>query len=811
MKKLLLLLVPVLLLSFSKVCGQQYTQTVRGNVKDADGKFALPGASVSLVANLKVINVMTDDAGKFRFDNIPVGRFNLQVSYIGYEDKFLNNMEVSSGKEVVLELELRESVTQMNDIIVKARKNKGEVSNDMSLISARQVTVDETQRYAGSFNDPARMVSSFAGVTANPEGNNDIVVRGNSPKYIQWRLEGLEIPNPNHFGNVGSTGGPISALNSNMLANSDFYTGAFSPEYGDVLSGVFDVKFRNGNNEKREYTFGFGALGIEATLEGPFKKGYNGSYLINYRYSSLALIDNLGLVDFGGVPKYQDAAFKINLPSRKLGALTLFGMAGKSRITEITNYTEQEYISDSERFDYEADNTFWLNNHLYTLGLNHTLPLSKRTFIQTTIGFSGNGINEREEVSYKGQILDERAVTLRDSSTAAFMDYDSKLFDQTLNAGIRLSSKWNSKLKLEAGTKYILKMNDYQTSYAQTGSTALYKAIDLNKNLGAYRSFIASQYRLNQRTTFVAGVHHFYVPFTGESSLEPRASARLSISNNSVISLGYGKHSRMEHISTYFARVKDENGQISEPNRKLGLLKADHFVVGYEKRFTTNFMGKMELYYQKLNNLPVDANGSYYSTINETEGFYDIALVNKGTGKNYGLELTLERFFANNYYYLLSGSVYQSKYKALDGVERNSAYNGNYSFNFLLGKEFVHLGRKKNKTLGLNAKLFYVGARKIIPLLRDEQGRLNVDELNGKYYDTSKAYEYDLDDVFQLNASASLKINKSRTAHEFMVDIINANNTQARLYEYYDSSASGKIGYGEPLSILPNIIYRVHF
>lgn len=320
MKKLLLLLLLAGIALQSHA--QNLTQTLRGNITDIDGKFPLIGANVVILGSNPILGTTADVDGNFRFDQVPLGRVNLKLTYVGYEEKIIPNITLTSGKEVVLELAMQESLTEMQAVVVKATKNKGDLNNDMSLISARSVTVDETQRYAGSFNDPARMVSSFAGVTANPEGNNDIVVRGNSPKYVQWRLEGVEIPNPNHFGAIGGTGGPISALNSNLLANSDFYTGAFSPEYGDVLSGVFDVKFRSGNNEKREYTFGIGALGIDATLEGPFKKGYAGSYLINYRYSSLALLDGVGLVDFGGVPKYQDAAFKINLPTKKLGAFS---------------------------------------------------------------------------------------------------------------------------------------------------------------------------------------------------------------------------------------------------------------------------------------------------------------------------------------------------------------------------------------------------------------------------------------------------------------------------------------------------------
>ncbi|WP_341225945.1 TonB-dependent receptor [uncultured Arcticibacterium sp.] len=812
MKKLSLITALLLACIAFQTNAQILTQTLRGNITDIDGKFPLIGANVTILGTNPIAGTTVDVDGNFRFDQVPLGRVNLKLTYVGYEEKIIPNITLTSGKEVVLELAMQESLTQMDAVVVKATKNKGDLNNDMSLISARSVTVDETQRYAGSFNDPARMVSSFAGVTANPEGNNDIVVRGNSPKYVQWRLEGVEIPNPNHFGALGGTGGPISALNSNLLANSDFYTGAFSPEYGDVLSGVFDVKFRSGNNEKREYTFGIGALGIDATLEGPFKKGYAGSYLINYRYSSLALLDGAGLVDFGGVPKYQDAAFKINLPTKKLGAFSLFGMGGLSSITEDYTYDYDEYFSESLLFDGTANGTYDNKNNLFTAGLNHVLPFNNNTFLETTMAYSGSGIEETDYESSTGQLFDLDGSFLRDTTSNQYTDYNSKLNNHSVRIGVKVNTKINAKHKIEAGTKYIYTTNNYQTQYSKDETKALFTAIDFNKSISTYRSYVAWKYRLNKNITFVSGMHNFYVPLTNETSLEPRLSMKWQLPNGAALNAGFGKHSTMEHISNYYAKVENENGQITEPNKNLKLLKANHFVLAYEKKFTQNLMGKLEVYYQDLYDLPVENDpSSYYATINETEGFRDKALVNAGTGKNYGVELTIERFFVNNFYYMFTASVYNSKYKSLENIERNTRFNGNYAFNALVGKEFVQLGKKHNKTLALNAKFFYVGARKIIPLLRDEAGNLNVDRINDNYYDFTKAYQKGLDDVFQINASVSLKINKLKTTHEFAIDVMNVNNTQAKLYEYYDSDEPNNIGYGAPLSLLPNVIYRVYF
>lgn len=791
---------------------QNLHQTLRGKIIDIDGQFELVGATVTIRNNGFIKHTTAAADGSFRFDRVPLGRAEVKVSFIGYEDKHISNIELTAGKEVVLQIAMQEAVKNLNEIIIKAQKVKGEVENEMALISARQVTVDETQRYAGSFNDPARMVSGFAGVTGGLEGNNDIVVRGNSPKYIQWRLEGVEMPNPNHFGDVGGTGGPISALNSNILANSDFFTGAFAPEYGNVLSGAFDVKFRKGNDEKREYTFGLGALGIEATAEGPIKKMKGASYLFNYRYSSLALLDNLGVVDFGGVPKYQDAALKIVLPSQKLGAFTIFGMGGISAISETNIDSLDKNLAKNQLLKYQKYSDFKLKNNLYILGVNHLFSFSNNVFLQSGLSVSGSSINETEYHWLQGKVIQQGGEYLRDSLQAKYINYLGKYANTSTIAHLKLNYKISNKHKIEVGAKYTSFANNYLNLNFKESRQRTETDIDFDKSLAMVRNFASWKYRINENVTLVSGFHNVYLPFTDENSFEPRLSLRFQKADKPAYSIAYGRHSSMEQISNYFVGSNTANQVTAQPNKNLALLKADHLVVGYEKHLGENHLLKFETYYQRLFDLPVENDpSSYYATINEVSGFKNIDLLSSGSGKNYGIELSFERFFSHNFYYLATASLYQSKYTAADGKERNTTYNNNYAFNFLVGREFTQKGKKQNKTYGLNLKLFYVGPRKMIPLLRDAQGNLAVDTEKQNFFDYSKAYKYGLDPVFQSNISASLKINRAGLTHELAVDIINANNTQARISEYYDEREKSKINYVRPLALIPNLVYRVKF
>jgi len=463
-----LLLLLVLPFAFS----QRLTQTVRGKIIDADSQLPLIGASALILGTNPIIGTITDVNGVFRLANVPVGRITLQLSSVGYEKKTIPNIVVNSGKEVFLNLGMQESIFKMQDLVITAYENKGQALDEMSLVSARSISAEETSRYAGGVNDPSRIVSSFAGVATAQDGGNNIIVRGNSPKYIQWRLEGVQISNPNHFADQNSAGGSISALNNNLLATSDFYTGAFSPEYGDVLSGVYDIKLRAGNNEKFESTFGFGLLGTDFTVEGPFKKGYGGSYLVNYRYSTAGIAGDLGLVDLGGIPNFQDAAFKVLLPTKKAGIFSIFGLSGLSDFLfkDVTPELWDTPGDGSMRADISED--FQKESYLLTTGINHTINIAENSYLKSSLSYSSDGITDEVFESKTIDILDSNGDILRDSVSSRALNFNSRLRNSTYQGALTFHSKLNAKSKIQVGTKYSLFAFEFDQSRLQgNGST----------------------------------------------------------------------------------------------------------------------------------------------------------------------------------------------------------------------------------------------------------------------------------------------------------------------------------------------------
>jgi hypothetical protein len=774
---LIILIILTLLPSRVKAQEKLY-QTVKGKVIDEDSNGPVVGANVYIPGDELILGSSTDASGEFKIENVPVGRINLIISSIGYEERLLNNIMVGSAKEVVITITLRESLIQLQDVIITDKSHPSETNNEMVQVSGKTFSVEETKRYAGTINDPARAVTAFAGVQGDPEGSNHIVVRGNSPNTVQWRMEGIEIPNPNHFSEEGSSGGAINILNSTILANSDFYTGAFSAEYGNVLGSVFDMQMRKGNREKREYSVGVGVLGTDITMEGPFSNNGQSSYLINYRYSTLAILDNLGLVDFGGVPKYQDLSFKLHLPTEKAGIFTLFGIGGYSHIREEVEEDDTEEIIAKDNF----------TSSMGTVNLGHLLFVSENSSFDSYLGISYNG---------SGYHLEEKN-DLNDFEET----FDDALGKISYRLGTTFNTKVNTRNTLRTGVNYQLFSFDFEQAYLNSENIWEINLADQG-NAGLFRSFITWKHRINDKLTLVSGINYQKLSLNNEHVVEPRFSAKYQIDKRQSFFGGLGWHSQMSPLPVYYASI---NGNPSfRPNMNLEFMKARHYVAGYDRILNNNLFFKVELYYQDLYDVPVENDSeSSFSLLNSVSGFTDKELINEGTGTNYGIELTLERYFSKQYYFLVSGSVYNSRYTALDGMERNTKFNGKHAFNILFGKEY-YLKGNSNRIISLNSRFTLAGGYWYTPLLLEE----SMEKGEG-VYDEVRQNSIRGDEFIRLDLSASYSWNRPKTRQEIKLEVQNLSNHQARTMEYYnDLTQEQEFSY--QLSLFPVILYTIEF
>lgn len=768
--------------------GQDLDQTIRGVVKDAQSKSTLPGATIVLLNTSPPRGVASDLDGKFRLDNVPVGRQGLHISYIGYSPVILENIQVTSAKEIVLNIELMESVVTTKEVVITAEESKAQPLNKMASVSTRTLSIDETNRYAGTLLDPSRMAANFAGVAAAGDQRNDIIIRGNSPLGLLWRMEGINIPNPNHFGSLGTTGGPVSMLNSNTLANSDFLTGAFPAEYGNAIAGAFDLKMRNGNNEKREYTGQMGFNGLELGAEGPFSKKKSGSYMVNYRYSTLEIFDALN-ISFGvaAVPQYQDVTFKLDFPGLKYGRFSVFGIGGVSYI----EFLESERDTTEWSFDLAGTDTRF-GSDMGVVGLNHLYFIDKNTRISTSLAVSGT----QNKIS-------QDSISLVNASKHP--TYGNKSSEGKYSAHVKLSRKMNAKNDFSLGLITDVINTTYKDSVIDAGSFRRLTNTDDRSSL--VQAYVQWQHRFSDRVTLNSGLHQQEFMLNNAWAVEPRLGLRAQTGEKSTISFGTGLHSQLQPMSIYFYETQLPNLSYQKSNSNLDFSKSYHLVAGYDYLFNQNFRFKFETYYQHLFSIPVEASTSYYSLLNAGAdfGIQNVdSLGNKGKGRNYGIEFTLEKFFSNHYYFLVTTSLYQSKYTGSDGIEHNTAFNGNFVANGLTGYEIL-LGKNDQHVLDINFKITWAGGKRFIPI--DETASMLA---KATVLDETQIYEERFGDYFRWDTRISFKKNGRKVSQQWAMDIQNLTNHRNIFQKTFDP-VSNVIREEYQLGFFPIFLYRILF
>jgi hypothetical protein len=789
----------LLLLMCNIMTAQDFTQTIRGTVIDKTTGLPIPGANVIILDSNPLIGTATVTDGKFRLEKVKIGRIDIKVSFIGYDDVILSNISLSTGKEMVLTVEMEEGTTSVNEVVVSAALEKTLPINKMASISARSFTVEETEQYAGARGDVGRMASNYAGVVGNNDARNDIVIRGNTPSGLLWRLEGVDIPNPNHFAAFGTTGGPISMLKNGMLSNSDFLTSAFPAEYGNALAGVFDLRLRNGNNEHHEFMGQFGFNGLEASAEGPISKKNESSYIIDYSYSSLALFNKFN-IQFGtgnAIPEYQDMSFKINFPKTKLGHFSIFGLGGISSI----GLLDSKKDTTKHKIDFYGSEGWDISNFSTTgvIGLSNTFTINSSTYTKITLA-----------ATYHDFIVQKDSVV---PASLATVPYERSNFDENnYIASFVVSKKLNVHHDYKAGISmtwffydlidslYYGSTNKFRNEVQYVGSTIL------------LQPFIQWQYKIFDNLILSPGIHYQYLIYNKSSSLEPRIGLKWYFSPSHSLSIGFGMHSQMVPITAFYKQVQLSDGSYQRTNDQLGFLHSNHFVIGYDWNMSKFMRLKTELYYQKITHVPVGISSySDFSVLNLGANFElwsPDTLRSIGTGDNYGLELTLEHFIHNNLYFLFTTSLYESKYKGSDGVERNTVFNGNYSLNLLAGKEFIFKlkqGKKRQKSIDVNLKSTFAGGQRYTPIDVEESILRQT-----KVYDNNQAFAKQFPPYSRTDLKVSYKMNGRKYTVEWALDIVNIFD-QKNVYTQYFNRKTGQVYYTYQLGRIIMPMYKITF
>ena len=751
---------------------ESLSQTIKGKVIDSETKQPISNATIYL--NEKN-TVLTNQQGEFKILDLSIARYTLKISCVGYESAIFSEILVSSGKETELNIALNESFSKLDEVVVKAQKEYGSPINDMATISVRSFSVEQAKRYAAAWGDPGRMALSFAGTSNVNDETNEIVIRGNSPKGLLWKIDGVEVPSPNHFSSEGASGGGISAISTNVLSNSDFYTGAFPAEYGNASSGVFDIKLRKGNSERRESSIQLGFQGIEASTEGPFSKNNKSSYLFNYRYSTLKLIESFGLnVVPTATPNFQDLIFKLFFPFSKT-TISLWGLGALS---------SSDYKANPTVLQIEKSN-------FYSSGLNIVHRLNEKSYFESIMSFSGN----------------ENINSLESKTNTHFIQ-----IAQNKYSTIRLSNQYNNKINnfhsLRLGIIYsnlnysiVNKFQDDQIKYLKQ---------DGNGSTNSFQAYLQWKYRISPSVTLNTGIHSMILTLNNKYSIEPRLGGKWQIDNKSSINWGFGLHSRLESISTYMFNKSDTvTKKTIQPNRNLEIPRSAHYVIGYEFRPENTWRILSEIYFQKHYKIGVgysltNKEISTYSTLNEIDAFNTIELVSKGTGENYGIELTIEKFLTKGFYFLSTTSLFNGTYTTLDRQKRTARFNNNYVQNILAGKEWK-IGKKRMNLLGLSLRTTWAGGVRIVPINFDQSiyNQIEILDYSGIYN------KEQLSSFFRTDIRISFIKNKSKTTSTFSLDLNNVTNHSNPKSKYF--AIPNALIEVNQLGLIPVFNYKLEF
>lgn len=770
---------------------QTLSQTVKGTVVDKQSQSPLPGAIVQVLGSQPLLGAACGSEGEFRINNVPLGRWQIKIQYLGYKEKIVT-IVLNAGKESVLTVELEENVVQAEEVTVTAEEDKTKTNNKMSTVSARVFSAEEAARYAGSRNDPARMAANFAGVSGTNDSRNDIIIRGNSPSGILWRLNGLDIPNPNHFGNAGSTGGPISILNNNTLDNSDFMTGAFAADYGNATSGVFDLRMRKGNADKHEFLAQIGFNGFELGAEGPFKKGKNASFMINYRYSTLSVFKALN-IDFGtgaAVPQYQDLTFKMDFATRKAGKFSWWGIGGLSYVALL----ESDKKAGQDLYGFSARDTYFRSN-VGASGFSHTYLFKNNAYIRTNLGISANvNLIQADRI---------------DSSFHTPKNLKPEYRQDTRNIKYSINSTYNKKFNSRDFFNTGFYFDVMQTLFVDSndfffGNNTFVTLRNYSGTTALVRAFAQWQHRFNDKLMITGGLNNQFLLLNKSEALEPRLGLRYNITTKQSLSFGAGLHSQMQPMYLYFA--SDTAGGLSaETNRQLDFTRAAHAVIAYDRTLGNNFRIKSEIYYQYIYRAPVRDQPGYFSALNLGADFTSpnvSHLVSRGTGHNYGLELTLEKFYSKGYYVLFTSSFFESKYRGSDQVLRNTAFNGNYVMNLLGGKE-IKIGERH--TLSLDLRGTYSGGKRYTEI--DLAASIAAKQ---EILKTNQAYAMQYSPYFRIDVKPGYRYNSKHLTHEFSIDIQNITRHLNVFQQTYDiTNQTIKTDYQLRFFVIPQ--YRILF
>lgn len=756
---------------------QNLTQTIRGTVLDKVTRQPLAGVTLMVLKSDPLLGAVSDEQGHWNISGVPVGRQQILASFVGYQTFTTEAFIVSSTKSPEINVEMEEGVV-LENVEVVARGHANVALNPLATVSARSFSVEETERIAAGVNDMGRMALSFPGVQqGGDDTENDIIIRGNSSMGMLWRLEGLDIPNPNHFARPGTSGGGITVFSAQLLSRSDFFTGGMPAEYGNALSGAFDIHFKKGNMSDREHRVKIGLLGLDFATEGPLKKERS-SYVINYRYSTLGLLNKLGfhLVGERVSNDFQDLSFNLAFNSKdQRKKWTLFSLNGLS----LEHYTPVEPPVSREPgiADHWEDRE--QGSNLGVLGGTFTYLINNRTYLRGAMALMASDIFRRYDT-----------LSL---SNDRYRYNTQQYLDQRISTSWFLVSEPNSNWTHKAGIiGHLINFNFFKETaprFTIGDITQDLRVVNVNGKGGTIQTQAYAQTVFKPSTTWQiqGGLHALWLGLNGTASLDPRFSVQHILSPRQTLALAIGRHHQILPLSAYYVELADTlpNGSITRTqiNQDLPQLYSDHIILSHQVNFPGQLRLVTELYGQSLGNVPVYPDGSEdYWMLNDQSGFPERKVVAAGKGRNYGIDMALEKSFANQMYFLLTGSLFSSTYHTGGGVYHPSRFGSKWTSSLTLGRE---LSWRKGRAFQFGGRLLYNGGFRYTPF--DPV----LSAQRGTYVPLANAWwEGQVDPYWRIDARLAYRYNAPKLSGSISLDIQNLTSRKNISSVGYDAASN---------------------
>ncbi len=771
-------LVVGLFIAFSWGWAQNVVSTIQGKVVDSQTQAPIGGVFISVYVHDSLFrSALSDTTGFFKIDSIPVGYVRLKAQAAGYEDLITPLMFLHSGKALEVLLPLEEKVVDLEEVVIQ-----GEVYQEVDAVSAQRLSSEQLMRQAGGFGDVARIALSLPGVNLSSDSRNDIIIRGNSPLGVLWRLEGFNIPPPQHFNTLGTTGGAVSILNANLLQQATLYTGAWPALYNNATAGVFDLVLREGNNQKHEFLAASGFNGFEIDAEGPLWNSYS-TFLAAYRYSTLALFKKIGLdFNLGATPEYQDLTFKIAAHNRKNpNTWTLFGIAGNSQIQLIY---EQKDTNDMSFVDIPS-NTYY-KGALAILGTKYTLF---------------HNSNWRSEVGVLWSLAQNsvKVDSVHPITLVAKPAYGMLVQNQQWEGMYRTFIKWRKKHFFALGFYWDYFLFNMQDSVSL--DNRFVRNYDVQQGSSLLQGYAQWEYKFSSRVKMQLGVSGLYFDFAKDYSVDVRWSLYYRWKPRHSFRLGLGKHAQIQPVSLYFRESRLPDGTKRRTNERLKMTQSLHGVLAYTWQWAPLWRLHVEVYYQYLYRVPVEQRPSPYSALNEGATFVPPmtdSLVNKGIGYNYGVDLLVERSMEKGFYFQWALSLFRSLYEGSDGVLRPTAFSGDFLTRLTAGKIF-------RQRWVVDARWLFGGNRRYIPIDLT-QSRLKGEEV----LDWNQAYQKRYPNYFRIDLRLAYRQQHKNYFYEAGINLQNLTNHK-NVFQYRYNALKGDIITEYQMGLLPVGEFRLYF